>query len=171
MTGPLLSTFESVVALDVSRGQLQKAKQLIGEHARRVAFTLVDRPTIPVRDGVCSGMFSSHVFQHFSEFSGIEQYLRESYRVLQSGGSICFHLPVPGAHRTSARSSLWLTLWNTRVLVQRSLGRRKVMEYHRYPAGRVFRTLQEVGFRDLELRIFAMASNNDAHSFFFARKP
>jgi ubiquinone/menaquinone biosynthesis C-methylase UbiE len=171
MTGPLLLAFAAVVALDISRGQLENAKQLIAERAGRVVFTLIDRPIIPVRDGTCSAMFSCHVFQHFSTFTGIVQYLRESYRVLESGGSICFHIPVPGAHGRSARSSAWLALWNARATLWRSLGRRRLMEYHRYPATRVFQALAEAGFRDPELRVFATTSNDDPHSFFFARKP
>jgi hypothetical protein len=45
------------------------------------------------------------------------------------------------------------------------------MEYHRSSAELIFKTLQQIGYRDAELRIFDMASNGDAHSFFFARRP
>lgn len=171
MTGPLLSAFGGVVAVEISRGQVKKAKALLGEQVSGLRLCLVDRPVIPVRDGTCSGMFSCHVFQHFSEYGGVLEYLRESYRVLRSGASICFHIPVPGAHRSSVHSAMWLAAWNARASLRRVFGRPQVMEYHRYPAERILRTLDDLGFSDVELRIFSMSSNGDSHSFFFARKP
>ena len=116
-------------------------------------------------------MFSSHVFQHLPNFGGVAQYLRETFRVLGSGGTACFHLPVVGAHRGSPMSPLRLALHNAAVSARRFFGILNIMEYHRYSPQLVFRELKTIGFRDLELRIFDMASNGDAHSFFFARSP
>jgi len=45
------------------------------------------------------------------------------------------------------------------------------MEYHRYSVQVVLQTLSEIGFVNLELRVFSMPSNQDDHSFFFGRKP
>ena len=171
MTGPLSLAFGRVVALDVSLGQLERARALLAGWSTGMVFSLVDRPVIPLRDGSCTGVFSCHVFQHFSAYTGVVNYLRESYRVLRGGSSICLHVPVPGAHQSSQRSAAWLAARNAKVGLARMLGKRNVMEYHRYAARTIFDTLAAEGFRDAELRIFSMASNGDAHSFFFASKP
>jgi len=171
MTAQLAHTFSDVVALDVSDDQIALAKKLLGTGAANVTFHQVSDPAIPLADGTCSAVFSSHVFQHFPEFGGVQRYLTEAFRVLRSGGTVCFHLPTPGAHRGSAVPQWRLAFHNVATRVRRLLGILTVMEYHRYPAERVFETLQRIGFRDVELRIFDMASNGDAHSFFFGRRP
>jgi SAM-dependent methyltransferase len=170
MTAQLTEVFEHVVALDVSEDQLKLARRLLGERAEKVTFVPVDGATIPVADQSAAGMFSCHVFQHFSQFSGIESYLRETFRVLKPGGSACFHIPVPGAHRGMAVSKRKLAVINASIALRRLFGARHIMEYHQYYPARIFATLHAVGFRDLELRIFDMTSNGDPHSFFFARK-
>ena len=116
-------------------------------------------------------MFSCHVFQHFSRFQGVTQYLEETYRVLDKGATLCLHIPVPGAHRAADSSLFRLTVRNAFVSLRRALGARRIMEYHRYDPKRIFRTLEGIGFGDPELRIFNMNSNGDGHSFFFARRP
>jgi hypothetical protein len=45
------------------------------------------------------------------------------------------------------------------------------MEYNRYPANRIVATLTDIGFTDVEVRIFRLTSTNFRQSFFFARKP
>jgi len=171
MTYPLAACFRSVVALDVSRDQLMTARHLVGERIGRVLLCLVDRPVVPLGDGSCTAMFSTHVFQHFSNYDGIERYLMETFRVLASGGTVCFHTPVPGAHKSVERPAPWMAIRNLKVSVQRAIGLYSVMEFHRYQPSRILGTLERIGFRDRELRIFAMSSNGDLHSFFFARKP
>jgi SAM-dependent methyltransferase len=171
MTAQLVSIFRSVVALDVSPDQIALARRLLGPRADAVQFYQVDGPTIPLPTVTCDAMFSCHVFQHFSQFAGVAEYLRESFRVLRSGGTVCFHIPVPGAHRGAAVSRVRLALHNASVTVRRWLGRRRIMEYHRYAPPMIFETLRAIGYRDVELRLFDMTSNGDAHSFFFARRP
>lgn len=171
MTAQLAGVFRAVVALDVSADQIALARRLLGRRADAVQFHQVDLPAIPLSDASCDGMFSSHVFQHFSAFAGVAQYLRETFRVLARGGSACFHIPVPGAHWGLKASTLRLALYNTSVSVRRWLGRRNLAEYHRYSAVKIFDTLRSIGYRDVELRVFDMKSNGDAHSFFFARRP
>jgi ubiquinone/menaquinone biosynthesis C-methylase UbiE len=155
----------------VSPDQIATAKKLLGDNAARVHFHLVARPAIPLPGETCDAMFSTHVFQHFSNYAAIVAYLDETFRVLRSGGSICFHIPVPGAHLTSPGSLPRRIASRLKIALKRLLGMRRVMEYHRYPAARVLRTLARAGFVGGELRIFPMTSNGDYHSFFFARKP
>jgi ubiquinone/menaquinone biosynthesis C-methylase UbiE len=170
MTGPLLDTFARVVAIDVSSEQLAAAQRMLGERAARVRFCTVDRPEIPVPDSSCQAMFSTHVFQHFSTFAGVTAYLRATHRALAPGASICFHMPVPGAHRATFPSALRLWLHNAKARLGRMFGRPTTMEYHRASANGLFAALEQAGFIDLELRVFPMMSNGDAHSFFFGRK-
>jgi hypothetical protein len=116
-------------------------------------------------------MFSCHVFQHLPGILAIRDYLRDAFRVLRRGSSICFHLPVPGAHITSRQSSLWFWAWNLYVGLKRSLGMMDIAEYHRYRAPDVFALLGGLGFTNYELRVFPMTSNGDYHSYFFATRP
>ena len=171
MTKQLLASFASVLALDVSPDQIAQARSLLGPDAARAEFALVSGPEVPASPGSCDGMFSSHVFQHLPGFDPIERYLRRTFDALAPGGSICFHLPAPGAHRGAEHSPLWYAVRTGKVAVKRALGRHDVMEYHRYHPSRVMRALEQVGYRDPELRVFDMRSNGDAHSYYFARRP
>lgn len=170
MTLPLSRAFGSVVALDVSPGQIAKAQELLKEKTPRIDFRVIDIPHIPVEDSTCSGMFSCHVFQHFSSLSGVADYLRETHRCLCDGGTICLHLPVAGAHHGAPESGLLLFCRNLIVKMFRVFGIHKMWEYHRYSARRIISTLKGLGYVDIELRIIPMRSNGDYHSYFFARK-
>ena len=170
MTAQLAVAFDHVVALDVSTEQLRLAQEFLGERAARVTFHRVDGTEIPLPDSSAAGMFSSHVFQHFSSFGMIVDYLRESLRVLAPGGTVCFHVPVSGAHRKAHRSVLRRGLSTVSAKLKRALGQRRLREYHVYSAHQVLGAMQALGFSDTELRVFDMSSNRDAHSFFLARK-
>ena len=171
MTLQLARHFTSVLAIDVSPGQIAKAKAILGTPVERVEFHLVDDPILPAPDDSCDAMFSSHVFQHLPGAGAIMVYLRESFRVVRSGSSICFHLPVPGAHLNVRQSLWWLWLRNRYKKLKRTLRLPRIMEYHRYRIPVVFHMLALTGFVDAEVRVFAMRSNRDYHSFFLARKP
>src|SRR6266550_754074 len=154
MTLQLAHIFESVLALDVSEHQIARAKQLLGLAGVNVDFRLIEQPVIPAGDASCDAMFTCHVFQHLPGRKAVAAFLRETYRVLRSEGTICFHIPVPGAHITSRQSDLWYRVRNIYTVVRRLVGFLKIAEYHRYPARVIFRLLVNLGFRDLELRIF-----------------
>src|SRR6185437_371346 len=170
MTSQLASAFGSVAALDVSAEQIDRAKRILGERASNCEFLIVDKPSIPLPDGTASAMFSCHVFQHFAEFGGVVEYLSEAHRVVRVGGTICFHVPVPGAHRNSTASKIRLATRNVALSIKRMFGGRRPMEYNRYSPTLIFKTLEQLGFDEPEMRIFNMKSNGDAHSFFFARR-
>ena len=171
MTKQLLGRFARVLALDVSPDQIAQARALLGADAERAEFALVASARVPAEPGSCDGMFSSHVFQHLPGFDAVERYLGETFAALAPGGTICFHLPAPGAHRTAEHSAVWYAVRAGKIAIKRALGRHDVMEYHRYDPSRVLRALERLGFRDPELRVFDMRSNGDAHSYYFARRP
>ena len=171
ITGPLARAFDSVLALDVSAGQIAMARQMLGDATLNVTFELVEQPLIPAPAESCAGMFSAHVFQHLPDLPAVTSYLRETFRVLGPGGTACFHLPVSGAHLTSHDSMIFLAFRNAYRRLKRALGGRRLMEYHRYRTPLILRVLRDIGFMRAEVRIFPMRSNGDYHSFFFAAKP
>lgn len=171
MTKQLLAHFDTVLAIDVSPDQIATATQLLGADVERVTFVVVDQPDIPAAEGELDGLFTTHVFQHLASYEAVERYLELAFARLRSGSSICFHIPVPGAHRGVEHPVWWYWLRTAKVLAKRLIGSLRIMEYRRYDASRVFRTLERIGFVDCELRIFTLTSSNDPHSFFFARRP
>ncbi|HYN82042.1 MAG TPA: class I SAM-dependent methyltransferase [Gemmatimonadaceae bacterium] len=171
LTSALVDYFDRVLAIDVSVDQIELAKRFLGASVTRVTFSIVEEPVLDVRPGTCSAMISTFVFQHLSDYSGIVAYLRAAHRALQPGASICFQTPVPGADNGDLPSAAARTLDSVRSRVSRALGRRRFMEYNRYPVERIVSTLEEIGFQDVEMRIVRLASTNRRQSFFFARKP
>jgi len=168
LTKQLLASFGRVTAVDVSAAQLANAQRLLGDDATRVALAVVDRPAFPVPDGSADGLFTAEVFQHLSSFAPIEAYLRDGYRALVSGGTVCFQLPVVGIHPVSR---MRFALRAARTNLERLLGRRKVMDYRFYEASHVLAALERIGYVDCELRAFAVGAHEGRHAYFFARKP
>lgn len=171
LTSALLDHFDRVFGVDVSADQVELAKQVIGHSVSRVEFSLVENPSILAAPGSCSAMVSTHVFQHLSDYAGIDTYLRETFRALAPGASICFQTPVPGAEKGDVPSRRYRAFDFVRTHVSRAIGRYRFMEYNRYPANRIIGTLTDIGYADVELRIFRLRSTNFRQSFFFARKP
>jgi len=170
LTSALLDHFDRVLGIDVSLDQIELAKRVLGNSVSRVTFSVVEEPVIDAPPASCSSMISTHVFQHLSDFSGIVAYLRSTHRALEAGASICFQIPVPGADHGDLPSVAVRTFDSVRSRISRALGRRRFMEYNRYPVERIVSTLKEIGFEDVEMRILRLASTNRRQSFFFARK-
>ncbi len=101
LTHALLDHFDRVPGIDVSPDQIELAKSVVGDAVSRVSFSVVEEPVIDAPPDSCSAMTSTHVFQHLSDYSGIVAYLRDTYRALQPGASVCFQIPVPGAKTCS----------------------------------------------------------------------
>jgi SAM-dependent methyltransferase len=171
MTRQLLSVFEEVVAVDVSDEQIELARNLLGDAAARVTFAAVSEPAIPAEDSSCDGMFTTLVFQHFSDVGGVEDYVRLTHAKLEPGASVCFQIPVIGAHGIGLRVFARYTVRRIGVAARRLRGDLAVMDYRVYTAARIFRMLEEAGFVDAELRVFRIRSRDEFYSFFFARKP
>lgn len=171
LTLPLLDHFDRVLGIDVSPDQLDLARQVLGDKVWRVDFRLVDTPSVDAEPDSCSGMISTHVFQHLSSYGGIVAYLRATFGALIPGASICFQTPVPGAEKGDVPSRRYRAFDFVRTGLSRLAGRYRFMEYNRYPANRIVATLQSAGFVDVEVRIFPLRSTGFRQSFFFARKP
>jgi SAM-dependent methyltransferase len=171
MTNALLDHFDRVFAIDVSPEQIATAKQLLGDRSTKVEFSLVEGPEVRAREGSCIGMFTSHVLQHLSDKNAVRDYLAATYPALAPGATICFHLPVPGAHGTKDEPAWRLRFRHLRYQWMRWRGRRDLMEYNVKSVATVFGILSGIGYSDAELRIFRLTSNGDPHSFFFARRP
>lgn len=169
MTNQLVRAFTRVVAIDVSPDQIARAREALGGLASKVDFQVVTAPLIPLPDGSADAVFSCHVLQHLPD-DAVATYLREAARVLRPGGTLCVHIPVPGAHITSRQSSLSFALRNAYTRLKRVFGIIPVGEYHRYPVRLMLLRLLGLGFVEIELRLFVMSSNGDFHSYFFARK-
>ena len=168
ITGPLLVSFESVVALDVSPAQIESARRLLGERAPRASFFVVDEPAIPVEDKSCDGFFSSEVFQHFSDPAGVGQYLAAAFPKLVPGATACFQIPVSGLQRLT-RAIDRLRVRSTGL--QRALGRRAIMDFRFYEADAVFGAMEAAGFADCEMRVFEISRHAGRPIYFFGRKP
>ena len=170
LTKQLLARFSRVTAVDVSAAQLENAQRLLGDDASRVTFAVVDEPAFPVPDGSADGLFTAEVFQHFAGYAPIEAYLRDGFRALRSGGTVCFQLPVIGMHPVN---HFRFRLRAIRTTVERFIGRRGVMEYRLYQASRVLATLSDIGYVDCEVRAFIVGAHGKGgqHAYFFGRKP
>ena len=171
LTSALLDHFDRVLGIDISPDQIELAKQVLGEKVARVDFSIVQGPTVDTPPESCSAMISTHVFQHLSDYSGVATYLSAAYRALVPGASICFQTPVPGADRGDVPSFQYRAFNFVHTRVSRALGRHRFMEYNRYPANRIVSTLKEIGFEEVEVRIFRITATDFRQSFFFARKP
>jgi cyclopropane fatty-acyl-phospholipid synthase-like methyltransferase len=171
LTSGLIDHFDRVLGIDVSPDQVEVAKRVLGDNVSRVTFSIVEDPVIDVAPESCSAMISTQVFQHFSEYSGIVAYLRATYSALQPGATICFQIPVPGADNSELLSVGHRAFDSMWARVNRAIGRHHFMEYNRYPADKVVSTLTEVGFTDVEVKIFRLSSSGRRRSHFFARKP
>ena len=151
ITRQLCSNFHRVSGIDLSPEQLQTARQLLGESVENATLIPVPEPALPLPDFSCDAVFSSEVFQRFDDDRPLRAYLQEAYRILISGGTICFQLPVRGIHSANLLSS---TGRNLLLRILRQLGRRRVMVYRHYKAESVFEMLMQTGFEDIEMRVF-----------------
>lgn len=169
MTAALVATFSSVFAIDVSPDQIRVARGLLGSNAARVEFSLVSEPEIRRPAASCSAMFSSHVFQHLPGLKAIEAYLKETWRVLEPGATVCFHIPVRGAQRPERPA--WVQVAQVvRAAIKRRIGRLTIMEFHEYSISEIVDILRQTGFAKIEFRTFPLTTSGLLHSHFFATK-
>ena len=99
ITNQMVSTFDHVVALDVSPGMIAYAKQRVA--GEKVTFHVTDGRSIPLEDGSVAAAFSNHAFHNFDSVEDGAQYFEECARVLAEGGTLMINLdvheyPVPG---------------------------------------------------------------------------
>lgn len=177
LTPHIARIFEETIAVDVSEGMIARAMERVKNQA--VTFVLSDGTHIPAEDASISGVFSTHVFQHFDSLDYASYYFREVARVLRPGGCMMIHVPVFKWHpRTPyvAKKALQLRLrveaaavWLRRQLMARGWGEPTMNMVH-FPEEWLFDTAAAVGLSDVELTQFAVRSNGTIHPFIMARK-
>ncbi|RPH60947.1 MAG: class I SAM-dependent methyltransferase [Chloroflexi bacterium] len=178
LTLPNSRTFEQTIAVDVSEGMLDYARQHVASPS--VTFQLVDGIQLPCADGSVSAIFSAHVFQHFDTLEYATSYFAEILRALAPGGSMMIHLPICEwpylTPRLSRRIYDWrirledAKAWVRRRLLERGLSRQPIMRALSYPLQYFYYTLPRLGFEQMEIMIFPVKSNGGYHPFVLARK-
>jgi ubiquinone/menaquinone biosynthesis C-methylase UbiE len=167
MTRQIAGTFAEVIGIDVSAEMIQLAAEACPDNVR---FHQVDGPVLPLESASVDAVFTVHVLQHLEGPSTVRAYLREIARVLVPGGTAMIHCllssePSSGLRRTASRAQL--------ALARRRMHRGADVvayqsSYYRPEDFRQF--LDDSGFRDVELRVFAMRSNGDPHPFWLVRR-
>jgi len=176
ITRQLAKVFGKVHALDVSADMLAYARHNVP--AGNVRFYPTSGADIPLPDGTVSAVFSCHVFQHFDSLELARHYFAEITRVLRVSGTAMIHHPVydwpalPGffgaVYQCRRRIEDLKTALNRR-LINRGVFR-PVMRQLTYPISWFYSELPGLGFRDIELCVFQVASSKDPHPCLLARK-
>jgi ubiquinone/menaquinone biosynthesis C-methylase UbiE len=176
ITMQLASYFNQVYAIDVSEEMIAYAKKHISSSS--VAFHVTNGIDIPVADQSVSSVFSTHVFQHFDSLSVADRYFAEISRAMNTNGTLMIHLPFYGWPSNSRVFSMIYAVQKSLGDIRAS-GKRILMQYGMskplmrrlcYPMDHFYKVLPKYGFDDVELAVFVAKSNNDPHSFVFARK-
>jgi SAM-dependent methyltransferase len=189
MTRCLQSVFSTVHACDVSPGMLALVKKNCDKDIVKVYHT--DGLHLPLPDESVTAAYSTIVFQHFDSPAVGLAYFAEFYRVLKSGGTFMINLPwhqFPNAtiqwpYRLAdrvARGYDSLTQGFQRLLIRLGpvvmdsrVGRRlaEFMGNTSYDFTSLVGALEQMGFRDIEVRCHYVPIEERHHPFFFGRKP
>jgi ubiquinone/menaquinone biosynthesis C-methylase UbiE len=176
ITMQLTLYFTQVHAIDVSEKMIEYAKKNISSSS--VVFHLSNGMDIPLSDQSVFSVFSAHVFQHFESLLVADSYFAEIARTMKPDGTLMIHLPI---YRWPSPSRILRTIHAAQKTIEdiKARGKRLLMHYGMakplmrglsYPIEYFYEVLQKHGFDDIELSIFVTKSNNDPHSFIFARK-
>jgi ubiquinone/menaquinone biosynthesis C-methylase UbiE len=164
--------FDEVIGIDVSDGMLQVARAHV--HAANVDFHRCNGVEIPFATAAADAVFSTHVFQHLDSLELARATFAEVARVLRPGASTMIHLPMYRLPRgfSSVERALVVRHWRdtTRAKRRRRAGK-PFMRGLIYSWEWLFQELPRLGFSDIEILVFATASNNDPHSYVLARRP
>lgn len=173
ITRQLARSFEHVFAVDVSEDMIRCARQVVGAN---VEFSVIDGIYLPQPDCSVKAIFSTHVLQHLDSVDIGFSYFREFFRVLDVGGTLMIHLPLyqfpsGGGIEGPMRMfyAFYRQLGNIRADVKRRLGR-KIMRGTPYPIRSLYDFLADLGFKNVEFRIFLTRINGAPHPFVFAAK-
>jgi ubiquinone/menaquinone biosynthesis C-methylase UbiE len=175
ITRQLAGSFDHVYAVDVSEQMISCARK--GVDSGNVEFSVIDGLHLPHGNCFVKAIFSTHVLQHLDSVELGFSYFREFYRVLDVGGTIMIHLPLyqfprnTGALGVLLRSfyAAYRRLENIRADTKRRLGV-KIMRGTPYPIRALNVFLSDLGFKNIEFRIFPLKSYDDPHPFVFATK-
>jgi ubiquinone/menaquinone biosynthesis C-methylase UbiE len=175
ITRQLAKSFNHVYAVDVSEHMIGCARKAVD--GTNVEYSVIDGVHLPQHACAVTAIFSTHVLQHLDSTAIGFSYFREFFRVLDMGGTIMVHLPLyefPGDPRTSSAMMECLyaisrRLGNIRADIKRHLGV-KIMRGTSYPLRSLNRLLVDLGFTNIQFRIYPLPSNGDLHPFVFATK-
>lgn len=176
ITRQLISSFDHVYAVDVS-DQMIYCAQTATANSKNVEFSLIDGLHLPQSDCSVKAIFSTHVLQHLDSVGLGFSYFREFFRVLDVGGTIMIHLPFYEFPFEIGKIGVLMRflyaisrqLGNIRADQKRRFGV-KTMRGTPYPIRSLNIFLSDLGFKNIEFRIFAPRSTGDPHSFIFATK-
>lgn len=175
ITRQLARSFDRVYAVDVSEQMIDRAQKAID--GTNVEFQTIDGLHLPQKDGSVGAIFSTHVLQHLDSPDIGLSYFREFFRVLAADGTIMIHLPLyQFPYEKSIIGSPMRTLYaafrglsSIRSNIRRNMGK-KTMRDTPYSIRGLYLFLSELGFKNIEFRIFPVSSNGDPHPFVFAKK-
>jgi ubiquinone/menaquinone biosynthesis C-methylase UbiE len=173
ITRQLAQSFDRVYAVDVSEDMIRRARQAVGAN---VEFSVIDGIDLPQPDCSAKAIFSTHVLQHLDSVDIGYAYFREFFRVLDIGGTLMIHLPLyqfPSGQIERPMGLFYAVcrrLGNVRADVKRRLGKEKIMRRTPYPIRSLNDFLADLGFTNIEFRIFPTKINGHPHPFVFATK-
>ena len=167
ITQALAAEFVGVVAIDVSADMLDLARLVAPAN---VTLEQVGGAEIPLEDRSVDAVFTCHVLQHLEGLDVVAAYLREIHRVLKPGGTAMVQVGLHSAPmRLAGRLHEELRLRSARR--SRSRGERDLtFRVRLYTREEVLTVLEEIGFADIELRVFSVRSTGDQHAFWLVRR-
>ncbi|HUS21500.1 MAG TPA: methyltransferase domain-containing protein [Aeromicrobium sp.] len=175
MTRAMAADFAHVHGVDVAPGMLAHAARAVANLP--VTLHQGDGLTLPLPDGSVDAAFSTHVFQHLDSTDDANANWREIFRVLKPGGTFMVHLPVHywpgGMERLQSLYEMRRRIGDMRAAMRRrkmDKGGTPIMRGQFYEWNTLDATLTEMGFRDVELTIIRVSSNNGQHSCVMGRK-
>ena len=174
ITRQLSRLFDSVRAVDVSEDMIKLARRAAEPN---VEFSVVDGLRLPIADCSVNAIFSTHVLQHLDSTEIGFAYFREFFRVLAAGGTMMIHLPIysfpyeKGAFAALMKALYAIARTISRIWAElRRLKGTRLMRGTPYPITRLTNILSEIGFRNIEFRVFPTKINGELHPFVFATK-
>lgn len=85
---PMSERFDRVIGLDFSSRMLESSKHYLKDFPNTETRLIEEDYRFPVEDHSVDFVYSMIVLQHIPELEIIQQYLRESFRVLKPGGAL-----------------------------------------------------------------------------------
>jgi ubiquinone/menaquinone biosynthesis C-methylase UbiE len=176
ITKQLSLTFKHIYAVDVSEAMITYARKMVD--ANNVEFSMVDGMLLPQQDGSIQAVFSCCVLQHLDSVEVGIRYFREFYRTLQSGGTMMVQVPLyqwPTSDSQMFTKLLEVT-YGARLKISSVLAElrrrsgKRTMRSTPYPIKRLHRSLKDIGFKRIELRMFPVHSDGSLRPFVFATK-
>lgn len=174
LTKQLAKIFRQVYAVDVSEDMIAHARKAVGPN---VEFSLIDGLRLPQHDGFVTSVFSALVLQHLDNAETGLSYFQEFYRVLGPGGTLMIQLPIYQFPNYPAPARIIIQMLHafTRTVgsIHADMRRRagiKLMRMTPYSMDSLCNRLVDIGFGQVEFRVFPTKSNGVLHSFVFATK-